>query len=259
MTAIGEDVFVPDHAGASVRPSPNFGPRRDGKRITTLIMHYTGMESGEAAEALLASPESEVSAHYVVHEDGRIVQMVPESKRAWHAGNSFWRGETDINSCSVGIEIVNQGPRGDFPDYPDAQIEAVIRLSQDICARHSIRPERVLAHSDIAPVRKIDPGEKFPWERLHRAGIGHWVEPSPIRGGRFLTPGDQGQPVEALQSMLALYGYDVPIDGVFDMKTEAALKGFQRHFRSHKVDGVADISTIETLHRLLSGLSATLS
>ncbi|PRD45204.1 N-acetylmuramoyl-L-alanine amidase [Phyllobacterium phragmitis] len=259
MSDIEDSVFVPDHERASVRPSPNFGPRQDGKRVSILILHYTGMETGEAAEALLESPESEVSAHYVVHEDGRIVQMVPERERAWHAGKSFWHGETDINSCSIGIEIVNQGPRGDFPEFPDAQIKAVIALSRDICTRHSIRPERVLAHSDIAPSRKIDPGEKFPWERLHHAGIGHWVKPSPIRGGRFLVLGDRGQPVEALQSMLALYGYEVPINGVFEMKTEAAVKGFQRHFRSHKVDGVADISTIETLHRLLSGFSVVSS
>lgn len=259
MSEIEAGVFAPDHEGARVRPSPNFGPRRDGKRVTTLILHYTGMENGEAAEALLASPESEVSAHYVVHEDGRIVQMVPESERAWHAGKSFWQGETDINSCSIGIEIVNQGPHGDFPDFPDAQIEGVIALCRDICARHSIRPERVLAHSDIAPSRKIDPGEKFPWAWLHRAGIGHWVEPAPIRGGRFLALGDRGQPVEALQSMLALYGYQVPIDGVFGMETEAAIKGFQRHFRSQKVDGVADVSTIETLHRLLSSLPVSVS
>ncbi|KXF76804.1 N-acetylmuramoyl-L-alanine amidase [Paramesorhizobium deserti] len=259
MSEIEDGVFVPDHMGATVRPSPNFGPRRDGKGVSTLILHYTGMENGEAAERLLESPESEVSAHYVVHENGGIVQMVAESERAWHAGKSFWRGETDINSCSIGIEIINQGPLGGFPDYSDAQIEAVIGLCRDICARHSIRPERVLAHSDIAPSRKIDPGEKFPWERLYRAGIGHWVEPAPIRGGRFLSLGDRGQPVEALQSMLAIYGYQVPIDGVFGTETEAAIKGFQRHFRSQKVDGVADVSTIETLHRLLSTIPASVS
>lgn len=254
MSDIKNGAFTPDYHGASVHPSPNFGPRKDGKQVSILILHYTGMESGEAAEALLADPASEVAAHYLVHEDGRIVQMVAESERAWHAGNSFWKGETDINSCSVGIEIVNPGPHRDFPDFEGVQIEAVIELARDICARHSIRPERVLAHSDIAPLRKIDPGEKFPWERLHRAGIGHWVKPSPIRGGRFLTLGERGQPVEALQSMLALYGYQTPLDGVLGIETEAALKAFQRHFRPQKVDGVADVSTIETLHRLLSAL-----
>ncbi|WP_420962695.1 N-acetylmuramoyl-L-alanine amidase [Brucella sp. IR073] len=248
--------FAPDYPGATVRPSPNFGPRKDGKQVSILILHYTGTENGAVAEELLSTPEREVSAHYVVHEDGRVVQMVAESKRAWHAGQSFWLGETDINSCSVGIEIVNPGPLADFPDFPDTQIEAVIALSRDICARHSIEPRKILAHSDIAPLRKIDPGEKFPWERLYRAGLGHWVEPSPIRGGRFLALGDRGQPVEALQSMLALYGYYTPVDGILGMETEAAVKAFQRHFRPQKVDGVADVSTIETLHRLLSALPA---
>ncbi|MEK1887594.1 MAG: N-acetylmuramoyl-L-alanine amidase [Phyllobacterium sp.] len=248
--------FKPDHLRSDVRASPNFGPRKDGKRPSILVLHYTGMETGEAAENWLANPQSEVSAHYVVHEDGRIVQMVPESERAWHAGQSFWKGETDINSCSVGIEIVNGGPLLGFPEFEPAQIDAVIDLCKGIISRHGIRPEYVLAHSDIAPARKIDPGEKFPWPVLFDAGVGHWVSPSPVRGGRFFTLGDQGQPVEALQSMLALYGYGVPIDGVFGNATQLGILAFQRHFRPEKVDGVADMSTIETLHRLLSSLPA---
>lgn len=243
-----------DHPGAKVRPTPNFGERRDGKRPSMIILHYTGMEDGRAAEDWLANVISEVSAHYLVHEDGRIVQMVPEAARAWHAGNSFWKGETDINSASIGIEIVNPGPLADFPDFTTAQIDAVIDLCKGIGERHAIHQNNVLAHSDIAPARKIDPGEKFPWRTLHDAGVGHWVEPSPIRGGRFLTLGERGQPVEALQSMLALYGYGVPIDGTFGTDTELAVAAFQRHFRPQKVDGVADFSTIETLHRLLSAL-----
>ncbi|WP_027231914.1 N-acetylmuramoyl-L-alanine amidase [Phyllobacterium sp. UNC302MFCol5.2] len=248
--------FKPDHLSADVHVSPNFGPRKDGKRPSYLILHYTGMETGEAAQNWLANPQSEVSAHYVVHEDGRIVQMVPESERAWHAGQSFWKGETDINSCSVGIEIVNGGPLLGFPDFEPVQIDAVIDLCKGIVSRHGIRPEAVLAHSDIAPARKIDPGEKFPWTVLYDAGVGHWVKASPIRGGRFFTLGDQGQPVEALQSMLALYGYGVPIDGVFGNATQLGILAFQRHFRAEKVDGVADMSTIETLHRLLYSLPA---
>lgn len=245
-----------DHPGAKVRPTPNFGERVDGKRPSIIILHYTGMEDGRAAEDWLANIVSEVSAHYLVYEDGRIVQMVPEAARAWHAGKSVWKGETDINSMSIGIEIVNAGPLADFPDYPDAQIDAVIELCTGISERHPIRPENVLAHSDVAPARKIDPGEKFPWQKLHQAGIGHWVEPAPVRGGRFISLGEQGQPVEALQSMLALYGYGVPIDGRFGPETELAIAAFQRHFRPQKVDGVADMSTIETLHRLLSSLPA---
>jgi len=245
---------APDHAGASLDPSPNFGPRRDGKAPVFLILHFTGMPTAQAALDLLKSPQAEVSAHYVVLEDGRVVQMVSERARAWHAGKSFWKGETDINSASIGIEIVNPGDLEDYPPFAEAQIAAVIRLCRDICARHAIRPENVLAHSDIAPARKTDPGHNFPWKQLHAAGVGHFVEPAPIRGGRFLARGEHGQAVEALQSMLALYGYGIAISGAFDAETDTVVKAFQRHFRPQKVDGVADVSTIDTLYRLISAL-----
>lgn len=244
----------PDYPGAALDPSPNFGERRDGKRPTFLILHYTGLPTAEDALRVLKSPEMEVSAHYLVHEDGRVVQMVSEKARAWHAGKSFWKGETDINSASIGIEIVNPGNIADYPPYEDAQIEAVIGLCRSICGRHEIRPEHVLAHSDIAPARKTDPGHNFPWKRLHEAGIGIYIEPTPIRGGRFLVRGESGQPVEALQSMLALYGYGIEITGVFDDATETVVKAFQRHFRPQNVDGVADYSTIDTLYRLIFSL-----
>ncbi|MCO5084688.1 MAG: N-acetylmuramoyl-L-alanine amidase [Rhizobiaceae bacterium] len=248
--------FLPDHTGADVRVSPNFGPRAQGFRPDMIILHYTGMETGEAAEAWLCNPVAEVSCHYLVHEDGRIVQMVRESDRAWHAGKSSWKGVADINSCSVGIEIVNPGHAFGYVEFPDAQIEAVIELCAGIASRHNVAPERVLAHSDVAPGRKVDPGELFPWGKLFAAGIGHFVAPSPIGGGRFLTGGDRGEPVEALQSMLALYGYGVEIGGVFDAATATVVAAFQRHFRPERVDGVADRSTVETLHHLLKALPA---
>jgi N-acetylmuramoyl-L-alanine amidase len=248
--------FLPDHTGADVRVSPNFGPRAQGFRPDMIILHYTGMETGEAAEAWLCDPVAEVSCHYLVHEDGRIVQMVRESDRAWHAGKSSWKGVADINSCSVGIEIVNPGHAFGYVEFPDAQIEAVIELCAGIASRHNVAPERVLAHSDVAPGRKVDPGELFPWGKLFAAGIGHFVAPSPIGGGRFLTGGDRGEPVEALQSMLALYGYGVEISGVFDAATATVVAAFQRHFRPERVDGVADRSTVETLHHLLKALPA---
>ena len=200
--------------------SPNFGPRRDGLRPDMIVLHYTGMATGPAAEAWLCDPVSEVSSHYLVHEDGSVVQMVRESDRAWHAGRGSWRGGTDINSCSIGIEIVNPGHAYGYRNFPAAQIDAVIELCRDIAERHSILPERVLAHSDTAPGRKIDPGEKFPWGQLAHAGVGHYVEPSRAGGGRFLTAGERGEPVEELQSMLALYGYGVEITGVFDRANE---------------------------------------
>ena len=160
----------------------------------------------------------------------------------------------DVNSCSIGIEVANPGHAYGYPDFARVQIDAVIALCLDIAARHSIAPERVLAHSDTAPGRKVDPGEKFPWARAPCGRRRPLRRAAPIGGGRFLAAGERGEPVEALQSMLALYGYGVEISGVFDTTTEAVVAAFQRHFRPQRVDGVADRSTIETLHRLLAAL-----
>ncbi len=246
--------FAPDFRAADVLPSPNHGARADDCRPDIILLHYTGMTSEQAALKLLSSEESQVSSHYFVHEDGRVVQMVPEALRAWHAGKSFWCGETDINSRSIGIEIANGGHPAGLPDFPDAQIAAVIELCRDCGQRYGIAPERVLAHSDVAPVRKVDPGEKFPWGKLAEAGIGHWVEPVAVSGGRFFQRGDQGQPVEALQSMLSFYGYNIDITGEYSEQTEGVVAAFQRHFRPALVDGIADSSTIQTLHALLTSL-----
>jgi N-acetylmuramoyl-L-alanine amidase len=222
--------------------------------VDMLVLHYTGMPSGEGALRWLCDPASGVSCHHLVFEDGRVVSPVEESRRAWHAGVSSWRGETDLNSRSVGVEIVNPGHEFGYRPFPDAQVEAAIGLCRDILARHPILPRDVVAHSDVAPTRKEDPGELFPWKRLAAAGIGHYVDPAPIRGGRFLSPGERGRPVEALQSMLALYGYGVPVSGDYCDLTTAVVRAFQRHFRPARVDGIADVSTIETLHRLLAAL-----
>jgi N-acetylmuramoyl-L-alanine amidase len=217
-----------------------------------LILHYTGMpDEGEALQ-WLCNPVSQVSAHYFVFGDGRALQLVPESRRAWHAGASFWDGEADINSSSIGIEIANPGHPGGMPAYPDAQIESVIALTKDIVSRWRIPATRVLGHSDVAPGRKVDPGENFPWERLHESGIGHWVPPANLSDGRFFARSDQGMPIEALQAMLAMYGYGVKINGVFDEETEKVVAAFQRHFRPERVDGVADASTITTLRDLIA-------
>ncbi|MCB1472128.1 MAG: N-acetylmuramoyl-L-alanine amidase [Rhodobiaceae bacterium] len=234
-------------------PSPNHGERREGP-VDMLVLHYTGMESAQAAHDWLCDPKSEVSSHYFVYENGDICQLVAEDRRAWHAGAAAWGGVSDINSRSIGIEIANPGHAYCYPDFPAVQMEAVTALCADICARLAIAPRLVLAHSDVAPARKIDPGEKFDWALLARHGIGHWVVPAPARGGRFFQQGDSGQPVEALQAMLALYGYGVEVSGIYDTTTQQAVSAFQRHFRQEKVDGIADVSTIETLHRLLSAL-----
>ena len=243
--------FIADQPGVTVRPSPNFGQRRDAAKPSLILLHYTGMESGQAAEDWLCAAESQVSSHYIVHEDARIVQMVPEDARAWHAGASFWRGMTDINSTSIGIEIVNGGHAFGSPPFADVQIQAVIALCESIMERHRIVPAAVVAHSDVAPGRKSDPGEQFPWADLAQGGVALWTEPSPIRGGRFFAQGDQGEPVAALQAMLALYGFDNPADGAFDARTKDQIAAFQSRHRPSQVDGIADQSTIETLHRFL--------
>ena len=244
---------MPSALSIGARPSPNHGARRAGP-VDMIILHYTGMPDADQALAWLCSEQSQVSAHYFIFEDGRIVQMVDEDRRAWHAGAASWAGETDINSRSIGIEIANIGHDGCLPPFAGAQIDAVIGLSRDITARHAIPAHRVLAHSDVAPGRKRDPGEAFPWDRLAGEAIGHWIEPDPIDGGRFLAPGDEGEPVAALQALLALYGYGVDVSGVFDERTGHVVIAFQRHFRPARVDGIADTSTVTTLQRLLAAL-----
>jgi N-acetylmuramoyl-L-alanine amidase len=235
-------------------PSPNHGERRGAGRPDGLILHYTGMPNASAAIALLRDPRREVSSHYVVDEDGGVFQLVPESRRAWHAGASIWKGERDLNSASIGIEICNPGHDGGLPAFPERQIEATIALCRDIVARHAIRPERVLAHSDVAPGRKRDPGERFPWDALARAGVGHWVAPTPISGGPLFRKSDEGPHVRGLQAMLALYGYGLELTGVFDHATEIVVAAFQRHFRPERVDGEVDASTVATLRALIGAL-----
>jgi N-acetylmuramoyl-L-alanine amidase len=244
--------FNPDSSlVAEVIPSPNFGERVGERLPDMILLHYSGMPEPQGALEWLCSPRSKVSAHYYVFEDGRIVQMVPEALRAWHAGEGFWANDTDINSCSIGIEIANPGHEWGYRPFPGMQLEAVSALCKDVVDRWRILPERVLAHSDVAPMRKEDPGELFDWRRLAEAGVGLHVEPAPIGGGRFLAPGDRGQPVDALQLLFASYGYEIEPSGVFDPPTEAVVRAFQRHFRQERVDGIADASTIETLKRLL--------
>ena len=211
------------------------------------------MPTGEAALRALTDPASEVSAHYLIWEDGSIDQLVAESDRAWHAGKASWKGERDLNSASIGIEIVNPGHDGGSPPFPNPQIEATIALARDICGRFTIAPDRVLAHSDVAPARKRDPGEAFPWATLWRDGVGHWTEPAPLSGPPLFAHEEEGPPVRAMQAMLALYGYGVEITGVHDRQTRQVVAAFQRHFRPERVDGEADASTTATLKALIDG------
>ena len=238
---------------ADVRPSPNHDERAGGRSPDMIVLHYTGMLDAKAALDRLCDPLSKVSAHYLVFEDGRVVQMVQESRRAWHAGQSFWSGETDLNSCSIGIEIVNPGHDYGYPDFPKRQIAAVTALCRGISTRNTIPPMRVLAHSDIAPSRKSDPGEKFPWRTLYNSGIGHWVKPAPItEDNGVLALGDRGNGVTALQESLGKYGYGVTANGTYDSVTHDVVAAFQRHFRPERIDGVGDQSTFRTLRDLLA-------
>ena len=247
--------FNPDSSIASdVIPSANFGDRENDRLPDMIVLHYTGMPDVEGAIAQLCTAGTKVSAHYVVLEDGRIVQCVPEAKRAWHAGVSSWGGEEDINSCSIGIEIVNRGHDWGYPDYPPRQIAAVIALCRGIMLRRNVPSHRVLAHSDVAPSRKKDPGEKFPWHSLANSGVGHWVQPAPIVRGEPLKLGTISDDVRDLQQALARYGYGIPINGKYDATTMEVVTAFQRHFRPARVDGVADRSTLSTLQSLLVSL-----
>lgn len=204
-------------------PSPNFDER--ALPVTMVVLHYTGMQDAASAITRLTDAEAKVSAHYLIAEDGQIVRLVAEEKRAWHAGKSYWRGVTDINSASIGIEIVNPGHEFGYRPFPVAQIDTLIPLMQEITLRHRITRGNVVGHSDIAPARKDDPGELFPWERLARLRL---ALPSPTRNLMDPHWTDAG-------FLLALerFGYDVadPL---------AAVRAFQRRFRPGTIDGIID-------------------
>ena len=250
MIAARDSVLVAD-----LQPSPCCEPRKGSGRPDLLLLHYTGMTSCARAIDWLSRPEAKVSCHYVIDVDGRVTQMVAEDQRAWHAGVSAWAGETDINSCSVGFEIHNPGHDQGYPEFPEAQMAAVVALAADVVRRWSIPPERVLAHSDVAPSRKIDPGEKFDWRRLAQAGVGLWVPPAPVDAADAgLAPGGRDRRIARAQDLFARYGYQVPATGELDPATAQVVAAFQRHFRPARVDGRLDASTLITLERLLAAL-----
>jgi N-acetylmuramoyl-L-alanine amidase len=239
------------------RPSPNYDART--RPVDLVVLHYTGMQDAEIALKRLTdaapiagnypgpwqrdeidktAPLPKVSAHYVVDEAGKIYRVVAEEHRAWHAGASSWEKEGDVNSRAIGIEIVNGGHDFGLPDFPPAQIEAVIALLDDILERWALTPARVVAHSDIAPDRKLDPGEKFPWRKLAEAGVSIWPN-----SAVHPPPQDEAEPVVALQERLMVLGYDLDASGVSDARTKYAIAAFQRRFRPRHVDGVADVET----------------
>jgi N-acetylmuramoyl-L-alanine amidase len=219
-------------------PSPNFDERPEGAAADMLVLHYTGMKSGAEAIARLCDSNAKVSAHYTVDEDGTIHAHVPEEKRAWHAGKSYWAGETNVNGRSIGIEIVNPGHEFGYRPFPDVQVGAVIHLCKDILARHPITPSRVLGHSDVAPGRKIDPGELFPWGTLALSGVGLWPQTRKMKLGLPFAEG------------LRAFGYGIAPDA--DATLEAVTAAFQRHFRPAKIDGKPDKECEAILAALLS-------
>lgn len=238
---------------ADLHPSPNVEPRLKGLTATILVLHYTGLPTVERALDVLSREDCKVSSHYVVDVDGRIIQMVPEELRAWHAGISYWNGETDINSASIGIEIQNPGHDNGYPEFPEIQMQAIAALSRDIIERHGIEPRHVLAHSDIAPGRKIDPGEKFDWKWLADQGVGLWVPPADIDpADEGVTLGSEQAAVAEAQQLLTTYGYKTETHGVLDEATQMVLRAFQLHFRQARPDGRLDASTLETLARLVA-------
>lgn len=217
------------------RPSPNSDER--ALPVTMLVLHYTGMQDAESALARLTDPEAKVSAHYCVCEDGQIVRLVEEERRAWHAGRSYWRGITDVNSASVGIEIVNPGHEFGYRPFPEAQMDSLIPLIADIKRRHRIARANVVGHSDVAPARKIDPGELFPWERLAEYRL---CLPRPEK----LTLGDPFDNDGAFYLALERFGYDIT-DG------HKAVEAFQRRWRPWRIDGQIDGEVRAILFQLL--------
>jgi N-acetylmuramoyl-L-alanine amidase len=223
------------------RPSPNHDSRGEPPRIDMLVLHYTGMQSGAAALDRLCDPAARVSSHYVVDEDGTLWRLVPDERRAWHAGISYWEGGRELNHVSLGVEIVNPGHEWGYRPFPEAQMAVVEALCRDLVARHRIPAYRIVGHSDIAPERKSDPGELFDWPRLARAGIGIWPEPAadlPRRRGR---PVGVVARARALAS-LARIGYEV-VPG----NEAPALAAFQRRFRPERWDGRLDAETAARL------------
>ncbi|MBL8630307.1 MAG: N-acetylmuramoyl-L-alanine amidase [Rhodospirillaceae bacterium] len=238
-------------------PSPNFGARKAVpglKPVSYVVLHYTGMKSAGDALARLADPAAQVSAHYVVDDDGQIYRMVAEEHRAWHAGVSYWKGVRDLNSVSVGIEITNPGHDYGYRDFPAQQIASVEALVKDILARHKLSGAAVIGHSDIAPGRKIDPGELFPWAHLAQQGIGLWPT---LSGTKHLVNSEN-----ALQ-LLSGIGYATPlsVEQGSDVLTSPSdcIAAFQRHYRPRKIDGILDAETVALIQTRAASASAALS
>lgn len=240
----------------TILPSPNCNDRPDGEPVSLLIMHYTGMPTAGDALARLCNPNAEVSSHYVVTEEGEIIQLVEEQKRAWHAGKSHWRGRDNLNDISIGIEIVNPGHEFGYRPFPPRQMEAVLELSLGILARHpAIMPRNVIGHSDIAPDRKEDPGELFPWGWLADHGVGIWPHAGlPLQENKDFLPirgGDSGEHVTPILQGLAAYGYPVMQFESIEEYEEKLFVAFRRHFVQENLSPIWDAACQQALDFLL--------
>lgn len=222
-------------------PSPNQADRPAGMPVDVLVLHYTGMQSAQAAIDRLRDPSARVSSHYVVDEDGAVLRLVPEDRRAAHAGISYWRGHTGLNDRSIGIEIVNPGHEWGYRDFPAAQMSAVRDLCLGILSRHPIPARNVVAHSDVAPDRKEDPGERFDWRGLARDGVGLWPEGVADLGAGGAVGDDAA--LRDLRGALAMIGYAVAPGGPLDQPLATVLRAFQRHWRPEAITGQADDGT----------------
>ncbi len=236
-------------------PSPNFGDR-EGAEVSILVVHYTAMSSVESTIKRFSDTSSQVSAHYVISRNGEIFQMVDEDKRAWHAGVAFWRGIQNVNSYSIGIELDHDGidAIGHFIPYATPQLQSLKLLAADIIQRHQIPMQNIVGHSDVAPMRKQDPGNTFPWKDFADEGIGFWPKQVPTKTYKSLKSGDKGDEVRDLQMALGKYGYGITVDGDFGIQTEAVIIGFQRHFCADNVDGIAGNQTRNMLDAVLKSV-----
>ncbi len=256
--ALGGCATLPGPSSRLPVDRTTYNAKSQDSRVQFLILHFTFADNERSIRILTEGP---VSSHYLVTErvgdaPPKVYQLVPEDRRAWHAGRSYWDGVTHINASSVGIEIVAKGftdtPNGRlWHDYPDEQMDLVLALSRDIITRHQIRPDRVLGHSDIAPTRKNDPGPKFPWRRFAREGLIAWPDESLARE-RLPQFEAALPPVDWFQEKLTQHGFNVPVTGVLDAVTRASLQAFQMKYRPARFDGTPDAETAALLDVITS-------
>jgi N-acetylmuramoyl-L-alanine amidase len=229
----------------------SYNAQGQNSRVRYLVMHYT---AGDHATSLKVLTQRDVSAHYLVSDERRptVYRLVPEERRAWHAGLGSWYGFTDLNTGSIGIEIVNMGRLADgrWAPYTSGQIEAIKALVKDLAQRHGVSPRNIIGHSDVAPQRKLDPGPHFPWKELAQAGIGRWYKESQARALQAQYATRPLPSAAQTQALLRKAGYETPDSGTFDKATQNVIAAFQMHYRPARYDGILDAETAAILQSL---------